>query len=221
MIATVDIVDLGAPGTVRSLVRRTPTSDDVSGLRWASAAAIAPLAATRPPNLRRAALFAFWDDDPKAKDFAERHPVGRRFATAEGLHVAMRPIRAYGSWPGLDPDIDGDRDAAHEGPVVVLTMGRLRISQVVRFLRTSRAAERAALESDGMRWGTAAARPPFVATISIWDDGPAAASYAFGRGGQAHPDAIAEQHRKDFHTQSAFVRFTPVRVDGAIDGVSL
>jgi hypothetical protein len=221
VIATVDIVDLGAAGTLRSLIRRTPTTVEAPGLRWANVAALAPLAATRPPNLRRAALLAFWDDDSRAKHFADTHPVGRRFASADGLHVGMRPIRAFGSWPGLDPETDGNRDAPHEGPVVVLTLGQLRVSQGIRFLRTSRPAERAALESPGMRWGTAAARPPFVATISIWDDGNAAASYAYGRSGPAHNDAIAEQQRKDFHRRSAFVRFAPVRVDGAIDGVEL
>jgi hypothetical protein len=221
VIATVDIVDVGAAGTLRSLVRRTPTRDEAPGLRWASTAALAPLAATRPPNLRRIALLAFWDDDARAKEFADSHPVGRRFADADGLHVAMRPLRAFGSWPGLDADVSGDRDAPHDGPVVVLTLGRLRISQTIRFLRTSRAAERAALESPGMRWGTASARPPFVATISIWDDGRAAATYAYGRREPAHSNAIAEQQRKDFHRQSAFVRFAPVRASGAIDGVEL
>ena len=100
-------------------------------------------------------------------------------------------------------------------------MGRLRVSQSVRFFRTSRSAERAALASPGMRWGTASARPPFFATLSIWDDGRAAASYAYGRSGPAHNDAIVEQQRKDFHKQSAFVRFAPIRAEGSIDGVTL
>jgi hypothetical protein len=216
VIATVDIADLGPGGTLRVLLSTMPKPGSVRGLRWANVAALVPLAATRPPNLRRAALYAMWDNDEHAKAFAATHPIGRRFA--EGFHVSMRPIRSFGTWPGLDAGIDGDRDAPHDGPVVVLTMGRLRISQAVRFLRTSRDAERAALESPGMRWGTASARPPFVATISVWDDGRAAATYAYGRSKPAHSDAITEQQRKDFHEYSAFVRFAPVRVEGTLDG---
>ena len=37
----------------------------------------------------------------------------------------------------------------------------------------------------------------------------------------AHPNAIAAQQRKDFHRRSAFIRFEPVRLDGALDGPNL
>jgi hypothetical protein len=106
----------------------------------------------------------------------------------------------------------------HDGPAVVLTLARLRISQVVRFLRASRPAERAALESDGMIWGSAAVRLPFLATVSIWRDARLAATYAYGRQQPAHSDAISEQRRKDFHRQSAFIRFAPTRLEGSLGG---
>src|SRR5439155_1085061 len=79
-------------------------------------------------------------------------------------------LRGHGAWPGLPPDLPAARAVPHDGPVVVLTLGRLRLSQVVRFLRASRPAEKSAVEASGMLWGTAAARPPFVATISLWED---------------------------------------------------
>src|SRR5205823_8218554 len=65
MIATVHVADLGAAGTVRAM-RRRPKVGDVPGLRWADLPALVPLASTRPPNLRRAALLAFWDDEDDA-----------------------------------------------------------------------------------------------------------------------------------------------------------
>ena len=217
MIATVHVADLGAAGTVRTLLRR-PAVDRVPGLRWADVAPLAPLAMSRPPSLRRAALMAFWDDDAAVDRFVESHPVGRRFA--DGFHARLSPLRAFGSWPGLPSDLPTARTVPHEGPVVVFTLGRLRLSQTVRFLRTSRPAERAALESPGLVWGMAAARPPFVATISIWEDSRASATYAFGRQRPQHSEAIAAQERKDFHRQSAFVRFAPLHVSGSLDGPS-
>ena len=217
MIATVDVADLGAVGTLRALLRR-PDNRSVPGLRWANVAVLAPLATTRPPALRRAALLAFWEDEGAAHEFTETHPVGRRFAG--GFHACLRPLRAFGSWPGLPPEVPSARAVSHDGPVVVFTLGRLRLSQTVRFLRTSRPAERAARASSGMIWGTAAARPPFVATISIWSSSEATAAYAYGQQRPQHSNAIAAQQRKDFHRQSAFVRFAPIHVRGTLDGAN-
>lgn len=219
MIATVDIADVGAPATLRTLATARRATRDVLGLRWIEAVALAPLAASRPPSLRRAALLAFWDDGDAAERFRGQHAIARRFSS--GIHLDLRPIRIVGSWPGLP----GATDVADEGdsaePVVVLTLGHLRLSQALRFLRASRPAEQSALASPAMRWGTASARPPFVATISVWDSGAAATTYALGRSQPAHHEAVVEQRRKDFHRQSAFVRFTPLRVSGSLPGLDL
>jgi hypothetical protein len=214
VIATVQLADLGTTGTIRTLLRR-PTTDQVRGLRWAEVAVLAPLATTRPPRLRRAGLLAFWDDEHAADDFAESHPIGRRFAG--GFRATLGPLRAFGAWPGLPSDLPDARAVPHDGPVVVVTLGRLRLSQAVRFVRASRPAERAAVGAEGMLWGTAAARPPFVATVSVWESSQASAAYAFGPG-RPHSNAIAAQRRKDFHRQSAFVRFAPLRIEGALAG---
>ena len=217
MIATVQVADLGPAGTLRTVVRR-PKLRRTPGLRAAEAAVFAPLALSGPPPVRRAGLIAFWDDEAAFDRFLERDDVGQRFAG--GFQARLRPLRAHGSWPGLPDDVPTSRAVDHDGPVVVLTLGRLRVSQVVRFLRTSRSAERAALDQDGMIWGSAAARPPFVATVSIWQDARVTASYAYGRQQPAHSDAISEQQRKDFHRQSAFIRFAPIRMEGELGGAN-
>jgi hypothetical protein len=69
-----------------------------------------------------------------------------------------------------------------------------------------------------MIWGSAAARPPFVATLSIWEDAQVTAAFAYGRQQPAHSDAISAQERKDFHLQSAFIRFAPTRLEGTLRG---
>lgn len=215
MIATVQIADLGPAGAVRSLFGRLRPAD-VSGLRSADVALFTPLAFKGPPPVRRAGLIAFWDDDASADRFMESHPVGRRFTG--GLDARMTPLRAYGSWPGLPADVPDSRAVPHDGPVVVLTLARLRASQTIRFARTSRPAERAAAAHEGLIWGTAAARPPFLATVSIWRNSQAAAAYAYGRQESTHSDAIDAQQRKDFHRRSAFVRCAPTRLEGSLSG---
>jgi hypothetical protein len=215
MIATVQLADLGFAGTVRSIMRR-PKPSDTPGLRMAEVAVFAPLGFSGPPPIRRAGLIAFWDDDDAFDRFLDTSPVGQQFAG--DFEARLRPLRAHGSWPGLPADVPSSRAVQHDGPVVVLTLGRLRMSQTVRFLRTSRPAEKAAAAHEGMLWGSAAARPPFVATMSIWQSSQSTAAYAYGQQPPAHSDAISAQQRKDFHRQSAFIRFAPTRLEGTLGG---
>jgi hypothetical protein len=135
-----------------------------------------------------------------------------------GFHAVLRPLRAFGTWPGLPDDVPRSRVTHHDGPVIVTTLGRLRISQTLRFLRASRPAERAAAGADGFIWGTAAARPPFVATVSMWTTDEAAAAYAFADPGAGHPRAIDQQRLKDFHHESAFVRYAVISTSGTLPG---
>lgn len=158
-----------------------------------------------------------WDDAESAQAFAETHPLAASFA-ATGFQATLQPLRAFGSWPGLPDDISRNRVTHHDGPVIVTTLGRLRFSQGVRFLRASRPAERAALAADGFLWGTAAARPPFVATVSVWSSDERAAAYAYADRDAGHPRAITQQRRKDFHHESAFVRYAVTSATGALPG---
>ena len=215
MIASVHVADLGSVGALRALMRR-PKPADVSGLRSAQVALFAPLALSRPPPIGRAGLIAFWDDDDSADRYFESDPIGRQFSG--GIQARMRPLRAHGSWPGLPAEVPVNRSVHHDGPVVVLTLARLRISQAVRFLRASRPAEKAATLDEAMIWGSAAIRPPFVATMSIWENDRAATAYAYGQQQPSHSKAIKDQKRKDFHHESAFIRFAPTRLEGTLTG---
>jgi heme-degrading monooxygenase HmoA len=215
MIATVDVADIGRSSLLRSL-RHRPRPGDVAGLQWLDVAVAVPLATTKPPSFRRAALYALWDDENAARAFVDSHPLAKRFAG--GFHAELEPLRAFGSWPGLPPGVSRSRHTQHDGPVIVMTLGHVRASQLPRFLRASRAAERAAINAEGFLWGTASARPPFVATVSVWRSDEAAAAYAYADPGAGHPQAIAEQRQKDFHRESAFIRFAVTSTSGVLLG---
>jgi hypothetical protein len=79
-------------------------------------------------------------------------------------------------------------------------------------------AEASILRAPGLVWATGMARPPFVATCSLWESPAALATYAYGRGDPGHLEAVAENERRGFHHRSAFVRFRPLRVEGHLDG---
>jgi hypothetical protein len=217
MIASVHVANIGARSAL-SVVRRAPRAGEVDGLRHADVAFTAPLSASLLgcPDLGRVALVAFWDDDAALDRFLAGHPMAAKLAG--GWHLRLEPLRAYGSWPGLPSDTPTGRVTDHEGPVAALTLGRLRSTQALRFLRTSAKAEARALGAPGLIWATGLARPPFVSTCSLWESTRALATYAFGRADPAHPDAIAAGEAKSFHHQQAFIRFRPYGSVGGLDG---
>jgi hypothetical protein len=115
-------------------------------------------------------------------------------------------------------DLPRARKVDGDGPAAVLTLGRVRLGRVVSFFRTSAKAEGAVLEAPGLIWATGLAKPPFVATCSLWQSSDALSAYAYGSDAPAHPSAIAADRAKPFHQQSAFIRFRPYDSEGKLDG---
>jgi hypothetical protein len=219
MLASVHIADVPV-STSLSLLRKTPKPASTPGLRSARLALAAPLRSSLlpAPSLKRAGLVAFWDDDGALDAFLADSPVAA--ALADGWRVRLEPLRAYGAWPGLDETVPAARNVAGSGPAAVLTLGRLRLTQTVRFLRASAKAEAAVLDAPGLIWATGLGRPPFVATFSLWHDASAIAAYAYDDRGAAHPRAIAEDRAKHFHHEEAFIRFRPYASAGHLDGAN-
>ncbi len=217
MIASVHMADVGTRRAL-AILRRAPQPGSIPGLRHADVGVTAPLGGgARPaPDLGRIGLVAFWDDDADVDRFVDGHPLAA--ALADGWRVRLAPLRLWGAWPGVPDDLPRSRAVEHDGPAAVLTLGRLRLTQSRRFLRTSARAEARAVEAPGMIWGTALARPPFVATCSLWASTEALATYAYGRRHPAHPDAVAADAARPFHHRSAFVRFRPYASEGRLDG---
>jgi hypothetical protein len=215
-IASVHLADVSARRAL-AVLRKAPSAASAPGLRHANVAVAAQLrmSSVTAPQFRRVALIAFWDDDDALDRFLDTHALGA--ALTGGWHARLEPLRAWGAWPGLPADTPSTRNVDTHGPAAVLTLGRLRSSQTVRFFRTSARAERAAREAPGLTWATALARPPFVATCSLWQSTQALSAYAFGRT-PAHPDAIAADKAKPFHHQSAFIRFRPYDSSGSLGG---
>src|SRR5215204_1213196 len=69
-----------------------------------------------------------WLDLAPAAALASKKPPGFRRAV-------LRPLRAFGSWPGLPAEVPRNRLTHHDAPVIVTTLGRLRLTQTFRFLR--------------------------------------------------------------------------------------
>jgi len=219
MIASVHIADVGVP-TALGALPRPPKPAKTPGLRSAQLALAAPLTGSlrRAPDFRRLGLVAFWDDDDALDRFLADDPLAAKLAA--GWQVRLTPLRAFGSWPGLPTDLPASRAVTDDGPAAVLTLGRLRFTQSVRFVRTSAKAEAAVIDAAGLTWTTGLGRPPFVATCSLWQSAQALSTYAYGHQNPGHSNAIAAQRAKDFHHESAFIRFHPYGSTGSLGGAN-
>jgi hypothetical protein len=217
MIASVHLADLSVRRAL-AVLRRAPDPASTPGLRYSKVALAAPLRSSLlpSPDIRRPALVAFWDDDDALSRFLTEDRAATPFA--QGWRVRLAPLRAFGSWPGLPSDLPVTRAVDYDGPTVVLTLGRLRITQALRFLRTSAKAEEAVLAAPGLIWATGLGRPPFVSTCSLWESSHAASTYAYGPGDAAHESAIRTDRARPFHHESAFIRFRPYGSEGSLDG---
>jgi len=218
MIASVHISDLSLIRAL-SAVRNRGFLEAVSGLRDANLAFAAPMSASvlPRPSLRRLVMVAIWDDDAALDRFLTTNRIAGVFE--HGWQVRLEPLRASGSWPGLDPTISMSHEAApSDGPVVVLTLGRLRLRRAVDFFRTSARAEAQILESPGLIWTTGMGLPPFVGTCSLWRDSTSLMSYAYRTTDAPHGVAMARNRRDAFHHTSAFIRFRPYASKGELHG---
>ncbi|MGA5559671.1 spheroidene monooxygenase [Streptomyces platensis] len=218
MIVSVHFADVGVRA-VRSVLRERPRPGDTPGLRYAETALTGAIAAG-PPKVRtgRAALLAAWEDDAALDRFLAEAPLARRLAG--GWHVRLRPLRFSGSWSPMPVEIEpGLARDEEDGPVAVITLGRLRLRRALPFLRAnSRAAGRAAADP-AMTTSVALARPPrFVGTFSLWQSTSAMQRYAYGSAQPEHKNVITDHQTKPFHHEAGFLRCRPYGAQGTLDG---
>jgi hypothetical protein len=221
MILSIHIADVPAH-TAATALARPPRPGRVAGLRYGTTVLTAPLSPhlLPVPRLGRVGLIGAWDCDEDVDRFLADDRLAAIFAG--GFQARMRAVHAFGSFAPLDGLVGEDPDIGGQEPAGVLTIGRLRLRQTVRFLRASAAAEGLAASSAGMIAATGLARPPrLVSTFSLWRGKQAMRAYAGGGEGPAHRDAVRAHAARSFHHEAAFIRLRPYAIEGALDGVEL
>ena len=219
MIVSVHLAEVGRPTALR-LLRTKLDPAEVRGLRYAVMTTTAPLGGHLPPrpNLGDVGLIAAWEEESAVEEFLTAHRLAKRLA--HGWRVRLRPTRIYGAWPQVPDLLAGGEEAMEEGePAAVLTIGRLRLTQTIRFLKASAKAEELAVRNPALLASTGLARPPgLVGTFSLWRSVPAMREYVEGAVGPGHRAAIRAHAARPFHHSSAFVRFRPYGAEGLWEG---
>lgn len=218
MIASVHLADVG-PRAVPRLLRTHLEPRDLPGLRYAEMTIAAPMSGRLLPSPQpgRMGLIAAWEDDGALDHFLAQHPTARPLAS--GWHVRLEPVRVSGGWSEL-PELPKEEEPVDEDePVAVLTLGRLKLTSAVRFLRTSAPAEGLAVRNPALLASTVLVRPPrFVATFSLWRTAAAMRAYAYGQSGPEHLTAIKGHRARPLYYESAFIRCRPYAPQGTWEG---
>ena len=214
-VVSVHIADVGLRKSL-GLIRH-PRPASIPGLLQANAGVAAKFGTTPArPSPGRVGLIAFWRDEAALKDFEATHPLAA--ALGGGLVVHARPLRVHGAWPGIGDDVPKQRNVDHDGPVLVLTLAKTKLSRFVSFFRASQPAEKAVATAPGNVFSSAVLRPPFISSVSLWESSASAMDYAYSGHQTGNPEAIAAARVKPFHHQQAFIRLAITEARGSLGG---
>lgn len=223
-VHTFHLAELPIRTTARALLL-PPSAATVPGLRHAECLAMmqlgSPIASLERMQLGRLAVFAEWEDEDAVGRFLDSNGLGQRLA--EGWHVRLQFLRRYGAVDCL-PDLPVEAGSWDpEEPVVAVTLARLALPNLPRFLKWGKPVERLVANHPATTLALAAMRPPRTfSTFSVWRSIREMTEMVHGLsdvpGARTHTDAMAEQRRKDFHRESTFMRCRPLSEHGVWQG---
>lgn len=182
---------LAKPGFARAaaLLLRPPTPGKVAGLHHAECMMPMQLGASivSPGRWRigRLAMFAAWENEAAVDDFLAGTAQGRTLAA--GWHVRLKFLRRWGHRTEFDglPRTVGEDDP--DAPVVVVTLARLKLLEVPRFIRWGKPVERLVRDHPGTTLALAATRPwRTVATFTVWKSAREMTDMVRGRRSSLH-----------------------------------
>lgn len=181
----------------------------------------APILSPARMQLRHLTMFAAWESEAAVDDFLANTRLGR--ALAGGWHVRMTFLRRWGYVRAFDglPKSVGEQDPA--APVVAVTLARMKLPQVPRFIRWGKPVEELVRDHPGATVAIAAMRlPRTVSTFSVWTSQREMVEMVRGHSPvprpERHATAMAERRRKDFHFEFTTLRFRAIAEYGSWEG---
>src|SRR5688572_9819267 len=140
-----------------------------------------PILSPARMQLRRLAVFASWESENALDTFLTDSELGRTLRAA--WHVRLEFLRRWGRVSEFDDLPASVADVEPSTPVVAVTLARLKLPQVPRFIRWGKPVEELVRDHPGTTLALAAMRPPrTVSTFSIWRSQREMADMVHGRG---------------------------------------
>lgn len=182
-----------------------------------------PVLSSARMQLRSLAVFAQWEAESNLQDFLTDTALGQNLSA--GWHVRLEFLRRWGHVSEFDDLPDGTPDSDPERPVVAVTLARLRLPEVPRFIRWGKPVEELVRDHPATTLALAAIRPPrTVSTFSVWRSQREMTEMVRGGssipGAKRHAIAMAERTRRDFHHEFTTLRFRATSEHGVWKGRS-
>src|SRR5690606_35862549 len=212
-------------GTTVSALSRPPTGQQFPGLNHAECMTRmtlgAPILSPARMQLRHLTMFAAWESDAAIDEFLASPPLGRALAT--GWHVRMAFQRRWGhvsEFDGLAESVGKQNPAA---PVVAVTLARMKLPQVPRFIRWGKPVEELVRDHPGATLAIAAMRlPRTVSTFTVWKSQREMVEMVRGHSAVPRPErhaaAMVERERTAFHFEFTTLRFRSIGEHGDWEG---
>ncbi len=215
------------PATTLGAMCRPATMRSAVGLRHAECMAAmtlgSPILSPARMQLRNLAVFASWESEGALDAFLRDTELGRKLS--EGWHVRLKFLRQWGRFSEFDDLPASVDDADPTQPVVAVTLARLKLPQLFRFIRWGKPVEKLVRDHPGTTLALAAIRPPRTfSTFTVWRSQREMTDMVHGKGSalgaDRHAKAMIERNRKDFHYKFTTLRFQAIAEYGAWAGRS-
>lgn len=164
-------------------------------------------------------VFAQWENECCLEDFLSGSKLGKRID--KGWHIRLQFLRKWGKLSALTVPEASSPDT--DGPVVAITLARMRYNEIPRFIRWGRPVEKLVRDHPASPFALASIRyPNTVSTFSIWKTQQDMSAMVYGHSKVAKParhiDAMNERERRDFHFEFTTLRFRPIAEYGHWNG---
>lgn len=177
----------------------------------------APIVSPARMQLHDLCVFAYWENESHLDDFLADTELGQ--ALSNGWHVRLEFLRRWGRFSEIDDLPNNLENTDPNSPVVAVTLARLKLQQLFRFIRWGKPVEEQVRDNPGTTLALAAFRPfRTFSTFSIWRSQQLMTDMVHGRssypGATRHADAMIERARKDFHHEFITLRFRAISEHG-------
>ena len=169
------------------------------------------------PSPSHQGMFCVFDSDDEANQFVEQAPLitAYRQRSDELFMATLRPSSVRGSWDGVS--LTASDAIPSDAMVATLTRASIRPPAAAAFWRYAPDAQKDLTTAEGCDLAVGLGEAPVFrqATFSLWKN--AAAMDAYARTG-AHMEAIRAAWKHEFFSESMFVRFAPIHMQGQWKG---
>lgn len=171
--------------------------------------------------IRQVAVFAQWENEAAIDHFLAENSFGK--VLAKGWHTRLAFMRQWGKITEFDIPAATTEPDNPDTVVVAVTLARMKMPEVPRFIRWGRPVEKLVRDHPGTTLSLASIRlPRTVSTFSIWKSQKEMTDMVHGHSTvpqpKRHINAMQERDRKDFHVEFTTLRFRPLSEFGQWNG---